>query len=188
MPSTAHPQEPFPNIGPGKGDPDDDDYGRERETGLEDDRYRFRTPTLLNVEVTGPYSHAGAYESLDDVMRHYNGPNGQLNNFFDDGGWCQLDQFAEVDDCAALYPNAEANTEAAERKVQRERNTLPLEDSLPRANINGPDRRDLISFLETLTDPCVLDPVCLAPWLPDPATTGPDGLQLNAVDINGNPL
>ncbi|MEZ4769805.1 MAG: hypothetical protein R2844_15410 [Caldilineales bacterium] len=34
----------------------DDDYGRFRVTGRPADLYAFRTPTLLNVAVTGPYS------------------------------------------------------------------------------------------------------------------------------------
>ena len=178
----------FPNIGPGRGDGNNDDFGREHETGLLQDRYRYRTPTLLNIEVTGPYSHAGAYEILNDVLRHYNGPNGQINNYFDAGGWCQLDQFENVPNCETLFPNAEANTRAANNKVGRERNTLPLGESLPRANLNNADRQDLIAFLETLTDPCVLDPVCLAPWIADPTDSGPDGEQLNAVDQNGNLL
>lgn len=178
----------FPNIGPGRGDGNNDDFGREHETGLLGDRYRFRTATLLNVEVTAPYTHAGAYETLNDLLRHYNGPNGQIDNYFEAGGWCQLDQFEDVPDCALLYPDSEANTGAAFNKVQRERNTLPANESLPRANINNADRRDLIDFLETLTDPCVLDPACLAPWIADPADTGPDGGQLNAVDGNGNQL
>ena len=49
------------------------------------------------------------------------------------------------------------------------------------------DAPPLIAFLQALTDPCVLDRACLAPWIPDPSEA-PDGNQLNAVDVNGNPL
>ena len=80
----------FPQIGHGKGDGDDDDFGRERETGDADDRYRFRTPSLLNVAVTAPYGHAGAYATLDEVLNHYDNPGNTVENFFDDGGVCQL--------------------------------------------------------------------------------------------------
>ncbi|MGI9259051.1 MAG: cytochrome-c peroxidase [Gammaproteobacteria bacterium] len=126
----------FPQIGPGKGDGNDDDFGRERETGLADDRYRFRTPSLLNVEVTGPYGHAGAYETLDEVVRHYDNQNGTVNDFFDDGGWCQLPQFDEVANCEALYTQAEDNTDAALAKVNRERRTA-RRHQFP-GNVNGP--------------------------------------------------
>lgn len=36
-----------------------------------DGEYRFRTPTLRNVAVTGPYMHSGSHDSLDDVMEFY---------------------------------------------------------------------------------------------------------------------
>jgi len=32
---------------------------------------KFRTPTLRNIEMTAPYMHNGAYETLEDVIRHY---------------------------------------------------------------------------------------------------------------------
>ena len=43
------------------------------------------------------------------------------------------------------------------------------------------------AFLQTLTDPCVTDRACLAPWIPE-ASEAPDENQLNAVDANGNLL
>lgn len=48
-----------------------DDLGREEHTGLESDRRAFRTPTLRNVELTGPYMHDGVFTSLDEVIRFY---------------------------------------------------------------------------------------------------------------------
>ena len=45
---------------------------------------------------------------------------------------------------------------------------------------------DLVAFLKTLTDPCVKDRACLAPWIPDAGDTDPDGLRLNAFDNAGN--
>ena len=42
----------FPQIGPGKGAGNADDFGRERESGDADERYHFRTPSLLNVATT----------------------------------------------------------------------------------------------------------------------------------------
>ncbi len=32
---------------------------------------KFRTPTLRNIELTAPYMHNGFYQTLDDVIRHY---------------------------------------------------------------------------------------------------------------------
>ena len=57
----------FPQVGPGMGDGTGatDDFGRGRQSGDPLERYRFRTPSLLNVELTGPYGHAGAYATLE---------------------------------------------------------------------------------------------------------------------------
>ena len=49
------------------------------------------------------------------------------------------------------------------------------------------DAAQLQAFLNTLTDPCILDRACLAPWIPDPSEA-PDDNQLNAIDQNGDPL
>jgi hypothetical protein len=41
-------------------------------TGQNIDRGAFRTPTLRNVEFTGPYFHNGRFETLEDVVDFYN--------------------------------------------------------------------------------------------------------------------
>ncbi len=48
------------------------DRGREEVTHERDDRYKFRTPTLLNVELTAPYMHDGSIKTLEDVVAYYN--------------------------------------------------------------------------------------------------------------------
>lgn len=35
-------------------------------------KYAFKTPTVRNVALTGPYMHNGAYKTLEDVMEFYN--------------------------------------------------------------------------------------------------------------------
>lgn len=47
------------------------DLGRYEVTGLSDDRWRFRTPSLRNVALTRPYMHDGSMASLEDVIRYY---------------------------------------------------------------------------------------------------------------------
>ena len=61
-----------PNFGPGKNVIPGDDTGREEATGRIEDRYRFRIPSLRNVELTGPYMHAGVFTTLEQVVRFYN--------------------------------------------------------------------------------------------------------------------
>ena len=54
----------MPQIGPGKGDGPTgrEDFGRERVTLNPADRFKFRVPTLRNVELTAPYGHSGAFD------------------------------------------------------------------------------------------------------------------------------
>jgi cytochrome c peroxidase len=50
----------------------DTDYGFETESGLEEDRGRFSVPSIRNLTVTGPYMHDGRFDTLMDVLSHYN--------------------------------------------------------------------------------------------------------------------
>lgn len=46
----------------------DGDNGRWAQTGIERDRYRFKTPSLRNVVLTWPYYHDGSVETLDNAI------------------------------------------------------------------------------------------------------------------------
>lgn len=46
----------------------DGDNGRWAQTGVERDRYRFKTPTLRNVALTWPYYHDGSVPTLDEAV------------------------------------------------------------------------------------------------------------------------
>ena len=48
------------------------DKGRGEVTGLLFDNGKFRVPTLRNVELTAPYMHDGRFETLEEVLDHYN--------------------------------------------------------------------------------------------------------------------
>jgi len=48
------------------------DLGRYEVTGLPDDRWRYRTPTLRNIALTAPYMHDGSLPTLRDVLLYYN--------------------------------------------------------------------------------------------------------------------
>lgn len=175
-----------PQFGPGKGNLNDSDFGRENITANATDRFRFRTPSLLNIVETAPYMHTGAYESLQDVLRHYDNPNNTVDDFFDDGAWCQLEQFEIVANCADLYPNARQNSNEALNKIQTERSQNDPA-ALPDINLNNNEQNAIVAFLQTLTDPCVTSRACLAPWIPA-ANEAVDEHQLNAVDISGSTL
>jgi len=175
-------------IGEGKGNGESglDDFGRERETGVRSDRYKFRTPTLLNVSETGPYGHAGAYDTLAQVVEHYSDPEAAINSWFDRGGICGVEQFSTMADCADLYLEAREFSNAA--LEQLEVNRANGDELFLNANLSDAQQAQLVAFLESLTDPCVEDPICMRPWVSDPSSTGPDGLQLNGIDRTGAPL
>jgi cytochrome c peroxidase len=48
------------------------DVGRLEITGQEIDRGRFRVPTLRNIAQTSPYMHDGRFNTLAEVLDHYN--------------------------------------------------------------------------------------------------------------------
>ncbi|MEI6816413.1 MAG: cytochrome c peroxidase [Bacteroidota bacterium] len=47
------------------------DIGREKITGLITDKYKFKVPSLRNVELTYPYMHDGRFRTLKDVLDFY---------------------------------------------------------------------------------------------------------------------
>jgi cytochrome c peroxidase len=168
-----------PQIGRGKGDGEagDDDFGRFRETRELADMYAFRTPTLLNVAVTGPWTHAGAYTDLAQMIRHHLEPAETLDEY--DFTLAALDPGIQGD-------NAQANTQLALMTLQA------LQASggskLPTLDLTDTDVEHLLAFMHALTDTCVEDRGCMGQWIPDNTDGGPDALQLNAVDANNELL
>jgi len=41
-------------------------------TGDENDRAKFKVPTLRNIAVTPPFMHDGRFNTLEEVVNHYN--------------------------------------------------------------------------------------------------------------------
>ena len=48
------------------------DIGLEAVTGMSSDMGLFKTPTLRNTEVSGPYMHGAQFDTLEEVVDHYN--------------------------------------------------------------------------------------------------------------------
>ena len=73
----------MPQFGPGHADGPmaDDDFGREAISGNMIDRYRFRTPGLLNTELTAPYGHLGQFATLESIVDHYKDAAASLNSY-----------------------------------------------------------------------------------------------------------
>ncbi|XWN32932.1 MAG: cytochrome c peroxidase [Devosia sp.] len=176
----------MPQIGPGKDDGKDDsyfratgfpsrleDFGRATVSGNPADRFRFRTPSLRDVELTGPWGHAGAFATLEDVVRHHLDPLASLEAYR--LGDQHLPALAAVEQPMAqgaryghepVNPSRRADFDRRDGWVQsqpdarariaaaNERTALPLDDAAV---------ADLIAFLKALTDPRSRDMTHLVP-------------------------
>jgi len=167
----------MPQIGPGKGDGDDgsNDYGRGRETKVngkivEADKFAFRTPSLINVEVTGPWSHAGAYTSLEAVVRHHLDPTTAIATY-------DSSQVTNLQTYIRNIEKMQVNTEEALDAASFTQEPISLNDM---------QVGFLVEFLQSLTDPCTQDSVCLSQWVP--VDDNGDVNQLKAYDQNDKAL
>lgn len=52
-----------------RGNVTESDFGRYNVTGHEEDRYRFKVPSLRNVALTAPYFHDGKTATLEEAIR-----------------------------------------------------------------------------------------------------------------------
>ncbi len=155
----------MPQIGAGKdnGVTSTNDYGCNLVTKKEDDKFRFRTPTLLNVEVTGPWGHDGAYTSLEAITRHMLSPVKSAKNY----------DSKQLTQKHIALQDLKANTqEAIDAGIH----------ITAKPNINKNDVRNLVSYMKALTDPCVKDRACLSKWIPNANDNDPDGQTLHAVN------
>lgn len=125
-----------PQIGPGGTRQPPLDLGRGEEEGFEFYQFAFRVAPLRNVELTAPYFHSGAYQTLEAVVQHYNDPEKALREY---------DPSQLSADVRALYHGDEATVNAVLQTVDpRLRQGLNLTDG---------EIDDLVAFLKALTDP-----------------------------------
>ncbi len=170
-----------PQIGRGKGDvngPGDvnDDWGRGHVTGSDADKWAYRTPTLLNVEVTGPYGHTGVFPTLEGIVRHHLDAEESATGF----------SYSGVSTAAGPLNTTNASTHTAlalqRLRDQRSANTPGV---LRNVSLTNDQVADLVAFLKTLTDPCTKDRTCLAQWVPSATDPNPDGLRICPKDSTG---
>jgi len=129
-----------PQIGPGKAarfETHARDEGRFRVTGDPADLYAFRTPSLRNVALTGPYGHAGAHSDLRSFVEAHIDPVAGLQNY---------------DLTQAVLPDL---------SVDDARGLADFDTIASAVRYDPPDISDaevtaLIAFLNTLTDPVAM--------------------------------
>jgi cytochrome c peroxidase len=93
------------------------ELGRFLVTKNENDIGSFKTPTLRNIALTGPYMHDGTLATLWDVMDHYN--KGGVPNPYLDGGMQRLGLTeGEIDDLVAfMFALTSSDFKAQESKA-----------------------------------------------------------------------
>jgi cytochrome c peroxidase len=166
----------MPQIGPGKSDGRHaaywrasgeqafcEDFGRGRETVRAEDEFKFRTPSLRNVELTGPWGHDGAYKTLEDVVRHHLDPVTSLELYVpDEGDLPPLEGVLELVAEGSRLSSEWLPDQRFEGFLMRDtwvQNDPELRDRIARANelerveLSDEEVADLLAFLRSLTDP-----------------------------------
>ena len=123
-----------PAFGPGLG-ADGLDEGRAEVTGRSLDRFKFRTPPLLNVAFTPPYMHNGAYNTLREVIEHHLDPIGSLRAY----------------DGASLPPSLRTTLRNEPQTLEAIEATADLDNVEPLRPLTSDEVDALVAFLETLT-------------------------------------
>lgn len=135
-----------PQVGPGKGDAAPLDYGRGGITGQAADRYKFRTPPLRNVALTGPWMHDGAYTTLEGAVRHLLDPATALRKY----------------DVAQLIPELRSTFQGSAETLAAILATLDPLVATPKS-LTDMEVNEILTFLESLTDPAEADLVADIP-------------------------
>ncbi len=148
----------FPQIGRGFQRADGTDAGRWMVTRNNNDWYAHRVPSLLNVDLTAPYGHAGTFASLEGVLRFHANPRAGVQEY--DYTLQNLPQFSGG---GIQYANSEKMTQ----NVIAHDSFSSSESFLPNRRLTDVEVQDLVAFLKSLTDICAADSECRADWEPD---------------------
>lgn len=145
-----------PQVGPGRGAEVPRDFGRFDVSGVVGHRFAFRTPSLRNTAITGPWMHDGAYTTLEAAVRHYLDISLALNAY--DASQLPIAVQGMVVNDPAM--NAEMLASLDPRLMTQ----LDLSDA---------EVADLVAFLNALTDPAVIQ------RLSDVPSSVPSGLPVD---------
>jgi cytochrome c peroxidase len=135
----------FPQFGPGKGDGPSgrDDFGLERTTGDPADRYKFKTPSLRNVTLTGPWGHDGAYADLRSVVAHFRDPIQAMHHW----------DYNQVEIIGVGYPHDHFDS-YFDPQI---RHAVALANEASPVPLSNPDIDAILAFFDALTDRTVLN-------------------------------
>ncbi len=131
----------LPHFGPGRTrqwDPVARDVGHMAVSDRLEDTYRFRTPSLRNVALTGPYGHNGAYPTLEGIIRHHLAPKRSFASWqprlaaLPEVPWLSATDFLPLDDA-------------------RERARLSSRLDIVPVSLSDSEVADLVAFMHALS-------------------------------------
>lgn len=126
----------------------------------------FKTPSLRNVELTGPYFHTGRYATLEQVVEFYDG-GGDSEPVFNATG-------SRIGDSTGSGPLGQGEAPGGSN----------LDANIHPLGLSDQEQADLVAFLKSLTDHRVR---CeLAPF-DHPELRLPNGVTIAAVGASGLP-
>lgn len=131
----------LPQVGPGKENLGGrDDLGLYLRTNNAFDRYKFRTPPLRNIALSGPWGHSGSYTTLRGIVEHHLDPATANANY-------------DVNQLPLLFrPTYNDDPVLIEARVNR----VDPELATP-IDLNEQQIQDLVAFLHALTDQDVVN-------------------------------
>jgi cytochrome c peroxidase len=130
----------MPQLGPGKAarfESHARDEGRMRVTGRAEDAYAFRTPSLRNITASAPYGHAGAYATLEGVVRHHLDP---------------VKSLAEYDRTQAVLAALPDANDFRVLDTPRERDEIAAANTMKPVALSDAEVDAVLAFLTALTD------------------------------------
>lgn len=111
------------------------DVGRFAVTGIKRDLYKYKTPALRNISKSAPYMHNGVYQSLSEVIDHYDNVKANLIAARD-LSWIQKDYKEEI---------------LIDRDVRNNKlrfNLISIGALRKRLNLTESEKTDLLNFLK----------------------------------------
>jgi cytochrome c peroxidase len=135
-----------PQVGPGGARQPPLDLGRGEIEDFEFYRFAFRVAPLRNVELTAPYTHSGAYATLENVVRHYNDVPEALRTY----------------DVTQLSPALRDMYHGDEATIAEVLSTLDGRVGIP-LDLSDEAMEDIVAFLKSLTDPAARNLGALVP-------------------------
>jgi cytochrome c peroxidase len=182
----------MPQVGPGKSDGRHaaywrasgheaflEDFGRGRVTVRPENDFQFRTPSLGNVALTGPWGHDGACRTLEEVVRHHLDPVASLERYeCNEADLLPLGRVLEVTAVGSSLSHSWLSDNRLEGFLMRDtwvqnhpelRKRIADANELSPTELSDAEVADLVAFLGCLTDPSSDD---LAELVPERVPSG----------------